>query len=154
MSKQPQFGTYEAHQPNYEGFKQLSKLNDFTFQSLAHMGNASHHMAWANTVLEDVKEVPEELKADMKQINAEIHRIQERLREIRQGDVQTGEVTHYTAHPKVDEWTDDGHTWTWRKSYKASRNESGFWICSNEGQRFFNRDEWDLVDEKFILDEI
>lgn len=42
----PPFGSYAAHQPNYEGFKKLGKLDDYVYQSLAHMGSASHHLSW------------------------------------------------------------------------------------------------------------
>ncbi|MGG1263760.1 hypothetical protein [Brevibacillus laterosporus] len=57
--------------------------DDLIFSALAYMGNASYQMAWANTCVEDIKEVPEELKNEMKQVNQTIHSLQERLREIR-----------------------------------------------------------------------
>ncbi|MFD0673945.1 hypothetical protein [Cohnella sp. GCM10027633] len=75
--------TYENCQPNYEGFKTLGKLDDFIFQALAHMGNASNHNSWANTVLEHCAEVPHELKEKIKSINSDIHLYQEELRAIR-----------------------------------------------------------------------
>lgn len=70
-------------QPNYENIVKLGKQNDYIYQALAHMGNATHVMSWANNCVEDVKEVPEELKSAMRMINSEIHRLQEKLREIR-----------------------------------------------------------------------
>lgn len=70
-------------QPNYENIKKLGKQDDFVFQALAHMGNASHLMSWANNYVEDVAAVPQELKSEMVQLTSEINRLQERLREIR-----------------------------------------------------------------------
>ncbi|ERI07247.1 hypothetical protein [Aneurinibacillus aneurinilyticus] len=80
MNKKAAFGSYKAHQPNYEGFIQLGKLDDFIFQSLAHMGNASCQMSWANTVLENEKSVPAEIKDEMRRVTAQISVLQERLR--------------------------------------------------------------------------
>lgn len=80
MTKKAKFGTFEAHQPNYEGFKQLGVLDDFIFQSLAHMGSASHYMAWANTVIERETSVPNEIKDEMKHVTSQISSLQERLR--------------------------------------------------------------------------
>lgn len=65
-----------------EGISPPFKANYLT-AAVSYMGNASHQMAWANNCVEDVQEVPEELKARMKQINAHIHDIQEELRVIR-----------------------------------------------------------------------
>jgi len=73
------FGSYAAHQPNYEGFKQLGKLGDYVFQSLAHMGNASHHLSWGLTVLEHT-DVPKELREEIRQTGISIHNLQEKLR--------------------------------------------------------------------------
>jgi hypothetical protein len=39
-----------------------------------------------NTVLEDVSEVPKELKAEMKGVNNQIHQLQEKLRMLRKED--------------------------------------------------------------------
>ncbi|MEK3735692.1 hypothetical protein NYE47_00830 [Paenibacillus sp. FSL H7-0941] len=76
----PPFGSYAAHQPNYEGFKQLGKLDDYVYQSLAHMGNASHHLSWGLTVL-DHTDVPTELREEIRQTGIAIHQLQEKLRE-------------------------------------------------------------------------
>jgi hypothetical protein len=78
----PEFGTYAAHQPNYEGFKQLGVLDDYVYQSLSHMGNASHLMSWAFTVL-DHTDVPKELREEIRQVVAAIPELQEKLRAYR-----------------------------------------------------------------------
>jgi hypothetical protein len=70
-------------QPNYDNFVSLGKDNDFIFQALAHLGNASHLTSWANTVIEDVDRVPQELKIEMIQICEKIHVIQDQLRLIK-----------------------------------------------------------------------
>jgi hypothetical protein len=59
---------------------------DYMFHALAYMGNASSQMSWANNCVEDVSEIPEELKSDMKKINVEIYRIQEQIRAVRNGE--------------------------------------------------------------------
>lgn len=76
----PPFGSYAAHQPNYEGFKKIGKLDDYVYQSLAHMGNASHHLSWGLTVL-DHTAVPAELREEIRQAGIVIHKLQEKLRE-------------------------------------------------------------------------
>lgn len=74
-----QFGTYAAHQPGYEGFKQLGKLDDYVFQSLAHLGDASHKLSWGLTVLEHT-DVPVELQEEIKQAMQSISKVKEKLR--------------------------------------------------------------------------
>lgn len=69
--------------PNYENIKKLGKQDDYIFQALAHMGNASHLMSWANNCVEDVAQVPQELKAEVIKVNSEIQRLQDKLREIK-----------------------------------------------------------------------
>ncbi|MEK8132978.1 hypothetical protein WMW72_34375 [Paenibacillus filicis] len=64
-------------------FISIGKENDFIFQALSHMGNASSLMSWANNAVEDEKEVPRQLKEEMKQVNARIHELQECLRDIK-----------------------------------------------------------------------
>ncbi|MNW44646.1 hypothetical protein D3C74_218840 [compost metagenome] len=59
-----EFGTYAAHQPNHEGFKQLGKLDDYAYQSLVHMQTAAHHLSWALTVL-DHADVPADLQEEV-----------------------------------------------------------------------------------------
>ncbi|MEK4185648.1 hypothetical protein [Paenibacillus sp. FSL L8-0494] len=76
----PPFGSYAAHQPNYEGFKRLGKLDDYVYQSLAHLGNASHHLSWGLTVL-DYTDVPKDLREEIRQAGIVIHKLQEKLRE-------------------------------------------------------------------------
>lgn len=73
----------QSFQPNHDNFNKIGKGDDYIFQALAHMGNASHQISWANTVVEDLTDVPEELKSEMKQINQTIYELQQRLREIK-----------------------------------------------------------------------
>lgn len=73
----------QSHQPNYKNVIKIGKGDDYIFQALAHMGNASHHMSWANTVVAALTEVQEELKTKMKHINQSVHELQELLREIK-----------------------------------------------------------------------
>jgi hypothetical protein len=56
---------------------------DAIFRALSWMGSASNSMSWANNNLEDLGEVSEEIKSEMKQINVEIHRMQEKIRAIK-----------------------------------------------------------------------
>lgn len=70
------------HRPNLENLKAIGKENDYVFQALAYMGDASHFMSWANTVLEHVEEVPEELKEEIKKVHSGIWEMQERLRAV------------------------------------------------------------------------
>ncbi|MCR6850442.1 hypothetical protein [Bacillus sp. IBL03825] len=56
-----------AHQPLRNNFKNIGRENERVFQSLVYMGNASHYMARANTVIEYLN-VPETLKTEMKNI--------------------------------------------------------------------------------------
>lgn len=74
------FGTYAAHQPGYEKFRQLGVLDNYVYQSLVHMGNASHQLSWALTVLEHTK-VPKDLKEEIRQVAIAIDKSQEQLRE-------------------------------------------------------------------------
>ena len=74
------------HRPNLENLKVIGKENDFMFQALAYMGHASHFMSWANTVLELVEEVPEQLKQDIKKVHSGIWEMQEKLREYKKED--------------------------------------------------------------------
>ncbi|WP_340389524.1 hypothetical protein [Paenibacillus sp. FSL E2-0151] len=74
-----QFGTYAAHQPGYEGFKQLGKLDDYVYQSLSHLGDASHKLSWSLTVLENT-DVPKELQEEIKQVLQAVGDIKQKLR--------------------------------------------------------------------------
>ncbi|WP_260288395.1 hypothetical protein [Peribacillus aracenensis] len=69
-------------QPNIENICALGKQEDYMFQALAYMGNASFQMAWANTVISNDNKVSEELKLEMKQINKNIQDIQKKLRDL------------------------------------------------------------------------
>ncbi|MRS27110.1 hypothetical protein GJV13_25560 [Bacillus sp. RIT694] len=71
------------HRPNLENLKAIGKEDDYLFQALAYMRNASQFMSWANTVLELVEEVPEQLKQDIQKVHSGIWEMQEKLREIK-----------------------------------------------------------------------
>ncbi|CAM4410180.1 hypothetical protein [Paenibacillus xylanexedens] len=73
------FGTYAAHQPGYEGFKQLGKLEDYVYQSLTHLGDASYKLSWGLTVLEHT-DVPVEVQEEIKQAMQAISKVKEKLR--------------------------------------------------------------------------
>jgi hypothetical protein len=88
MENKAEFGTYEAHQPGYDNFKQREMQDDYIHQSLVHMGNASYQWSWANTVLEDLDSVPHELKERIRAISSLLHPLAEELRGYRK------EVSH------------------------------------------------------------
>lgn len=78
-----EFGTYAAHQPGYDKFKESGKLEDYAYQSLVHMQNASHQLSWALTVL-DHADIPVELRDEVKkfvqQTSGNSEELQDRLR--------------------------------------------------------------------------
>ncbi|WP_339188410.1 hypothetical protein MKX33_00715 [Paenibacillus sp. FSL R5-0490] len=74
-----QFGTYAAHQPGYEGFKQLGKSDDYVYQSLVHLGDASYRLSWGLTVLEHT-DVPVEVQEEIKQAMQAVGDIKQKLR--------------------------------------------------------------------------
>lgn len=67
------------HRPNLKNLKAIGKEEDYVFQALAYMGDASHYMVWANTVIEHVN-VPETLKTEMKSISDKLTDLKELLR--------------------------------------------------------------------------
>ncbi|ASL62680.1 hypothetical protein FORC47_p328 (plasmid) [Bacillus cereus] len=71
------------YRPNLENLKKMGKENDYIFQALAYMGHASSFMSWANTVLEFVEEVPEEMKEEIKKVHSGIWEMQEQLRKVK-----------------------------------------------------------------------
>ncbi|MDA1764216.1 hypothetical protein PDK32_28775 [Bacillus cereus] len=71
------------HRPNLANLKAMGLEDDYVFQALAYMGDASQFMSWANTVLALVDDVPEQLKRDIKKVHLGIHEMQEKLREIK-----------------------------------------------------------------------
>lgn len=79
MEVEKPFGSYAAHQPNYEGFEQLGKLKDYVFQSLAHLGDATHKLSWGLTVLEHTS-VPKELQNEIRKAIQAVNNIKEKLR--------------------------------------------------------------------------
>ncbi len=83
MNKQAEFCTYAAHQPNYEGFKALGKLDDYAYQSLVHMQNASYQLSWALTVLDHANipvELLEEIRLAVIKTSSTFGDLQEKLR--------------------------------------------------------------------------
>lgn len=78
-----EFGTFAAHQPGYDKFKESGKLEDYAYQSLVHMQNASHQLSWALTVL-DHADIPTGLRDEVKkfaqQTSLNSNELQERLR--------------------------------------------------------------------------
>jgi hypothetical protein len=74
------------NRPNLENIKKLGEDENYIFQALAYMGEASHFMAWANTVIENEKSVPEELKEQMKQVNEILTYLKEKLRQYNKGN--------------------------------------------------------------------
>ncbi|PEB54644.1 hypothetical protein COO03_04650 [Bacillus sp. AFS098217] len=67
---------------NLENLKAIGKEDDFVFQALAYMEDAYKRMSWANTMLEHVEKVPEELKQEIKKVHAGILDMQERLKSV------------------------------------------------------------------------
>ena len=65
-----------------EDFIRIGRELDFIFQTLAFMGKASYHMSLANTVVDNEKRVPKDLKKRMKLISQQIRDLQNELREI------------------------------------------------------------------------
>lgn len=83
FGEKAEFGTYAAHQPGYDKFKELGKLEDYAFQSLVHIQNASHQLSWGLTVL-DHADIPAELRQEVQkfvqQTSANSDELQDRLR--------------------------------------------------------------------------
>lgn len=75
-----QFGSFAAHQPNYEGFQQLGKSDDYAYQSLVHMQTAAHHLSWALTVL-DHADVPAELREEVQKFVQQTASISQELQD-------------------------------------------------------------------------
>lgn len=67
-------------QPNIENICALGKQEDYIFQALAYMGNASFQMAWASTVLSNDNKVSQEIMLEMNQINKNIEDLHKKLR--------------------------------------------------------------------------
>ena len=65
-----------------EHFESIGKGNDYVFQSLVFTGEASQRLSLASTVLQDLSEVPEPLKAELHSIQNQLHDLQEKLRNI------------------------------------------------------------------------
>lgn len=65
-----------------EHFESIGKGDDYVFQSLVFTGEASQRLSLASTVLQDLNEVPEPLKAELHSIQNQLHDLQEKLRNI------------------------------------------------------------------------
>lgn len=65
FDEKAEFGTFAAHQPGYDKFKESGKLEDYSYQSLVHMQNASNQLSWALTVL-DHADIPTELREEVR----------------------------------------------------------------------------------------
>ncbi|MGE6717867.1 hypothetical protein ACQKGD_10885 [Peribacillus frigoritolerans] len=65
-------------------FDAIGKGNDYLFQALAHLGNGSHKLSIATTVMSELDEVPEDLKTELKGIQQQLHDFQDKLRNIQQ----------------------------------------------------------------------
>lgn len=76
------------YRPKLNNLKLIGKEDDYVFQALAYMGDASHFMSWANTVLELAEDVSEDLKQEIKNVHSEIWKMQEKLREIRDKQIK------------------------------------------------------------------
>ncbi|GAB6989556.1 hypothetical protein JCM16418A_16060 [Paenibacillus pini] len=59
-------------------------LDDYIYQSLVHMGNASHQLSWGLTVLDHVnipKEMQKEIQMTVIEVSKSIREMQDKLRE-------------------------------------------------------------------------
>ncbi|WP_179283599.1 hypothetical protein [Paenibacillus sp. VTT E-133291] len=80
FGEKAEFGTFAAHQPGYDKFKERGMLDDYVYQALVHMGNASEQWSWANTVLEHAPHVPNVLKECIRSVSSTLHPLAEELR--------------------------------------------------------------------------
>lgn len=83
FGEKAEFGTFAAHQPGYDRFKELGLIDDYLYQALVHMGNASYQWSWANTVLEHMETVPHELKERIRAVSGQLHPLADELRAYR-----------------------------------------------------------------------
>lgn len=83
MKNKTQFGSYAAHQPDYDKFMASGKLEDYAYQSLVYLQNASHQLSWALTIL-DHADIPSDLRDGVQkfvqQTSTNSNELQERLR--------------------------------------------------------------------------
>lgn len=63
-----------------EKFIEMGKADDLGFQSLVFLGKASHQLSLATTVLQDASDIPEEIKAELKDIQQRVHAIKTEIR--------------------------------------------------------------------------
>ena len=65
-----------------EHFESMGKGKDYIFQSLVFMGEASQGLSLASTVLRELEEVPEDLKANLHSIQNQLHDLKEHIRKV------------------------------------------------------------------------
>lgn len=63
-------------------FKEMGKENDPIFQTLVFLGNGSHHLSLASTVLQHYDGLPTELKVELKSIQQQLNDFQEKIRSL------------------------------------------------------------------------
>ena len=66
-----------------ENFKSLGKENDYIFQVLSFMGEASYKMNTAFTLTENIKDFPKELEDEFRDITTRYWSLQSKVRELR-----------------------------------------------------------------------
>lgn len=66
-----------------ENFKSLGKENDYIFQVLSFMGEASYKMSTAFTLTENIKDFPKELEDEFRDITTRYWSLQSKVRELR-----------------------------------------------------------------------
>lgn len=64
-----------------EAFKELGREDDYVYQSLAFLGEASYNMSLASTVLRNEPNVPKDLKMKIKNYQQAFWELQDQLRE-------------------------------------------------------------------------
>ncbi|AIW03541.1 hypothetical protein CPT_Moonbeam143 [Bacillus phage Moonbeam] len=68
--------------PLYDNFERIDKLESPIFQAIVYIQNAANLLSWANTVIEDHEDVPDEVKDFMKTMTGGLHDAVDMLREV------------------------------------------------------------------------
>jgi len=68
--------------PLYDNFERIDKLESPIFQAIVYIQNATNFLSWANTVIEEHKDVPDEVKDFMKTMSGGLHDAVDMLREV------------------------------------------------------------------------
>lgn len=63
-------------------FKEMGKENDFIFQTLVFMGNASQQMSLAYTIASELEDVPKSIKDEMRETSILYHELQDKIRNL------------------------------------------------------------------------